>query len=689
MGQFGEVFVFHRVTIGSVTFGCVALSAALMTLPGQKIAAHGVLPPAAAASTVAGPAATAFSAIAPAAAQAAARGSVADYIKANYVKTEQLVPMRDGVKLFTVVYAPKSQLRPFPILLNRTPYSVSPYGPDAFKDALGPSPLFPEDGFIFVYQDVRGRFMSEGEFVNMRPHNPAKRGPKDIDESSDTYDTIDWLIKTVPNNNGRVGMWGISYPGFYAAAGMIDAHPALKAVSPQAPISDWFAGDDFHHNGALYLAHAFNFFSAFGQPRPKPTKESARRFTYPTPDGYEFYLGLGAMPNIDAKYLKGNVSFWRDLMEHETDDAFWQARNLRPHLQRIAPAVLTVGGWFDAEDLFGALEVYKWTGKQGPLSTNRLVMGPWFHGGWLRSDGDRLGDVSFGAKQSLFYREKIELPFFRQYLKDAPDPKLPGAYVFRTGANEWHALDTWPPPETTSKSLYLQADGKLSFDPPAEGAPPGYEEYVSDPAKPVPYMNGIATGMTREHMVDDQRFAARRPDVLTFQTDPLKDDVTVAGPVSPSLFVSTSGTDSDWVVKLIDVYPDDFAPPATPGADAPPIAGSRMGGYQQLVRGEAMRGKFRNSYAKPEPFTPNQPAKVEYVMPDIFHTFRKGHRIMVQVQSSWFPLVNRNPQVFTDINKAKDSDYRKATQRVYHRADLASQIKLPVWTPPPASPSTK
>ncbi len=623
------------------------------------------------------------------AARVPAQSGGADAVKNAYTKTESPIAMRDGVKLFTTIYAPRDASKPYPILLTRTPYSVAPYGPDKFKDSLGPSPLFTKEGFIFVYQDVRGRFMSEGEFVNVRPHNPAKHTAQDIDESSDTYDTIDYLIKHVPHNNGRVGMWGISYPGFYAAAGMIDAHPALRAVSPQAPISDWFIGDDFHHNGAFYLPHAFNFFSQFGKPRPKPTMESGHGFKYGTEDGYRFYLDMGAMPNADAKDLKGEIAFWNELMEHETYDTFWQARNLRPHLKNISPHVLTVGGWFDAEDLFGALEVYKWTEKQGAKLTNQLVMGPWFHGGWARGDGDHLGDVHFGSKTAEFYREKIEFPFFRQYLKVGPDAKLPEAYVFRTGANEWHTLDNWPPKDTTPKSLYLHANGKLAFEPPTETAAPGYDEYVSDPAKPVPYINSIAIGMTREHMVDDQRFASRRPDVLTYQTDVLTEDITVAGPPVPSLFVSTSGTDSDWTVKLIDVYPDDFVPPTLPGIDAPPIATSRMGGYEQLIRGETMRGKFRNSYERPEPFVPNQPTKLEFTTPDIFHTFRKGHRIMIQVQSTWFPLVNRNPQIFTNINRASDADYQKATERVYHRADAASHIKLSVWTPPPAPTSSK
>jgi putative CocE/NonD family hydrolase len=604
-------------------------------------------------------------------------GQVPDLVQSNYTKYEYRIPMRDGVKLFTSVYVPKDHSRPYPILLNRTPYSVAPYGADAYKTSLGPSDLFMRDLYIFVYQDVRGSLMSEGEFVNMRPHLDVKTGPKDIDESSDTYDTIDWLVKHIPDNNGNVGMYGISYPGFYASAGMIDAHPALKAVSPQAPISDWFIGDDFHHNGALYLPHAFGFLSAFGRPRPAPTTHSGSRFDFGTEDGYQFYLKMGPLANANALYLKNQVAFWNEMMAHETYDAFWQARNLRPHLKNIKPAVLTVGGWFDAEDLFGALETYKNVERQAPGTSNTVVMGPWVHGGWARGDGDLLGDVRFGAKTAQFFREQIEFPFFSHHLKGAGDPKLPEAYVFETGRNQWRRMDAWPPAQATVKPLYLAAGGRLTWTPPAE--PAAFDEYVSDPAKPVPYINHIAIGMTREHMVDDQRFASRRPDVLTYMTDVLDADVTVAGPIRPSLQVSTSGTDSDWVVKLIDVYPDTYPEPgASPDPFLASRAASRMGGYQQLVRGEAMRGKFRNSFEKPEAFVPGQVTRVEYVMPDIFHTFRAGHRIMVQIQSTWFPLVNLNPQTFVNINSATAADFQKATERVYRGKDAASSIGLSI-----------
>ena len=606
-----------------------------------------------------------------------AGGQSADYARANYTKFEYRIPMRDGVKLFTSVYVPKDGGQKYPILLTRTPYSVAPYGADVYRASLGPSDRFMRDGYIFVYQDVRGRMMSEGEFADVRPHLAVKAGPLDIDESTDTYDTIEWLLKNVSNHNGRVGLYGISYPGFYTSAGMIDAHPALKAASPQAPIADWFVGDDFHHNGALYLPHAFSFFSGFGRPRPKPTTSFGSRFDFGTEDGYQFYLNLGPMPNVNARHFKGEIGFWNDLMAHETYDAFWQARNLRPHLKNIKPAVMTVGGWFDAEDLFGALETYKSVERQSPGATNILVMGPWAHGGWARGDGEFLGDVRFGSKTSAFYRDEIEFPFFAYHLKGKADPGLPEAYVFETGRNQWRRMDAWPPSQAVAKDLFFAAGGRLTWQPPTDAD--AFDQYVSDPAKPVPYINHVAIGMTREHMVDDQRFASRRPDVLTYVTDVLEADVTVAGPVRPSLHVSTTGTDSDWVVKLIDVYPE-AAPP--PGQAVDPAlaqrAAARMGGYQQLVRGEAMRGKFRDSYETPAPFVPEQVTKVEYVMPDVLHTFRAGHRIMVQIQSSWFPLVNLNPQTFVNINTATAADFQAATQRVYRSRDAASRITLPV-----------
>ncbi|MBI3857656.1 MAG: CocE/NonD family hydrolase [Planctomycetes bacterium] len=592
-------------------------------------------------------------------------------LQAAYAKQEVSIPMRDGKKLFTSIYVPKDASKPWPIMLTRTPYSVSPYGADKYKTALGPSPLFSKEGFIFVYQDVRGRNMSEGEFVNVTPHRAAKTKPEEIDESSDTYDTIDWIVKNVPNNNGRVGMWGISYPGFYTAAGMIDAHPALKAASPQAPVSDWFVGDDFHHNGAFYLAHAFRFLDRFGHPRPVPAVPGPAPKQTLT-EAYNYFLELGSLADMETKHFKGDVAFWSEMMRHPNYDDYWKARNIRPHLKKIRPAVMTVGGWFDAEDLFGALKVYEAVEEGSPGATNIIVMGPWYHGQWAGGDGDSLGSVRFGGKTSVFYREQIEFPFFCRYLKDREDPKLPEAYMFETGSNEWKKFDAWPPKNVAKKSLFFQGGGRLSFDPPPAAGKPVYDEYESDPAKPVPYINGQATWMTREHMVDDQRFTSTRPDVLTYRTEPLAEDLTIAGPIVPSLRVSTSGTDSDWVVKLIDVYPDDFPDPT------PPIPGVKMGGYQQLLRGECFRGRFRNSFEKPEPFEPSKVEKVEYVMPDALHTFKKGHRIMVQVQSSWFPLVDRNPQKFVDIYTATTADFQKATQRVYRSSDAPSSVQVHV-----------
>ena len=603
--------------------------------------------------------------------QALAQG--VEYVKANYTKYEYKIPMRDGKRLFTAVYVPKDQSQKHPILLTRTPYNVKPYGVDQFKTDLGPSPLFGNAGYIFAYQDVRGRWMSEGEFVNMRPQLGAKRGPQEFDESTDAWDTIEWLTKNVANHNGNVGLWGISYPGFYTSTGMIDAHPALKAASPQAPICDWFVGDDWHHNGALFLPHAFNFMSVFGRPRPEPTKKFDNKFDHDTPDGYDFFLRMGPLANANALHFKDDVAFWKEVMQHGSYDDFWKSRNLRPHLKKIRPAVMTVGGWFDAENLFGALQTYQSVEASSPESKNLLVMGPWVHGGWNRGDGDVLGAVPFQAKTSAFYREKIEFPFFEFHLKAKGEFKHPEAWVFETGTNQWRQYATWPPKEALAQPFYLQPGGRLTTAVPAEtAAAASFDEYVSDPAKPVPYLDKVVIGMAPEYMVADQRFAARRPDVLVYATEALEADLSLAGPIEVELQVSTSGTDSDWVVKLIDVYPDDFPDPN------PNPTGVRMGGYQQLIRGDVMRGKFRNSFEKPEPFKPGEPVPVRFQMPDICHVFRPGHRLMIQVQSTWFPLADRNPQQFLDIYTAKPEDFVTATQRVYRSVTRPSRVVLPV-----------
>ena len=591
-------------------------------------------------------------------------------VKANYVKSEHQIRMRDGIKLFTSIYTPKDTSRAYPIMLYRTPYSVSPYGLDEYKTTVGPSELFQKEKYIFVYQDVRGKFMSEGDFINMRPHIPKKTGQQ-VDESTDTYDTIDWLIKNVPNNNGRVGTWGISYPGFYSTMSVVDAHPALKAGSPQAPIADWFIGDDFHHNGTLFLPHAFNFLSSFGQPRPEPTTDRAPRFEHGTPDGYQFFLDMGPVANADRKYLKGQVAFWNEMMAHPNYDDFWQVRNVLPHLKSVRPTVMVVGGWFDAENLYGALNTYKTIERHNRGIYNTLVMGPWFHGGWSRSDGEFLGNIHFGSATSIFYRENIELPFFNCILKDKCDRKLPEAFVFETGSNQWRSYQQWPPKNVENRNLYLHADGGLSFVRPTT-KDKSFDEYVSDPMRPVPFITTIATGMTREYMTADQRFASRRPDVLVYQTEALSENVTVAGPITATLYVSTSGTDSDFIVKLIDVLPND-----TPDNDANP-EGVKLGGYQMLVRGEPMRARFRNSFSNPERMPANKVTKIEFTLPDVNHSFLKGHRIMVQIQSTWFPLVDRNPQKFVDINRATEADFQKATQRVYRSGRYSSALTLSV-----------
>jgi uncharacterized protein len=589
-----------------------------------------------------------------------------EFVKANYTKYEYRIPMRDGVKLFTAVYVPKDEAEKHPILLNRTPYSCQPYGADQYRGDVGPSAHFGKAGYIVAYQDVRGRWMSEGEFVNMRPQLAEHKG-KEIDESTDAYDTIEWLVKHVPHNNGRVGMWGISYPGFYSAAGMIDAHPALKAVSPQAPVTDWFMGDDWHHNGAFFLPHAFNFLANFGRPRPEPTKKFKFTFEHDTPDGYEFFLQMGPLANANKRYFKDDVAFWNEVQEHETYDAWWQARNVRAHFKNIKPAVMTVGGWFDAENLFGALEVYKRVEATSPDAQNTLVMGPWSHGQWSRDAGSSLGHVPFNSKTGEFYREKIEFPFFEHHLKGKITAR-PEAWVFETGTNQWRQYEKWPPETVQKQSLYFHAGGELKSE--SSASSDGFDEYVSDPARPVPFQEQVDIGMTATYMLDDQRFASRRPDVLVYQTPVLEQDVTLAGPIDAKLFVSTTGTDSDWVVKVIDVYPADYPDPN------PNPTGVRMGGFQQLVRGDVMRGTFRDSFEKPAPFQPGEPTAVNFTLPDVHHTFRSGHRIMVQVQSTWFPLVDRNPQKLVNIYKASAEDFQKATQRVYRSQGQASKLEV-------------
>jgi putative CocE/NonD family hydrolase len=612
-------------------------------------------------------------------------------VKEHYTKYEYRIPMRDGVRLFTAVYVPKDSSQAYPFLILRTPYSVAPYGEDQYRKDLGPSPEFERAGYIFVFQDVRGRYMSEGNFVEMTPHIDHKQSKHDVDDASDLYDTIDWLLKNVPNNNGNAGIWGISYPGFYASASIIDSHPALKAASPQAPMTDLFMGDDAYHGGAFMLEANFDFYSSFKpQDNPQLPQKTFVPFDYGTKDGYEFYLKVGPLGNL-SKFLTGRSALWDDQLHHDTYDDYWNVRNLAPHMNNIHCAVLTVGGWFDAEDLQGPFSTFHSIDQKNPGIFNALVVGPWIHGGWARLDGEHLGRVEFAANTGDYYRSNILFPFFEQYLKGKGDAKLPKAYVFETGTNVWRKYSAWPPKNTQAKTLYFHAHGELSFDPPVVSESTEisesteYDEYVSDPAKPVPFVSYQATDVPQEYMVSDQRFAASRTDVLVYQTPALQQDVTIAGPISPRLFVSTSGTDSDFDVKLIDVYPPDYpdskldarGDEEKPRTDVPPPAFT-MGGYQQLVRGEPFRGKFRHSFEKPESFTPGKVEEIDTTFPDVNHTFRRGHRIMVQVQSSWFPLTDRNPQTFVDIPDAKPGDFVKATERVYHTKTEPSGIGVRV-----------
>lgn len=595
------------------------------------------------------------------------QSDLASYIRLHYTKQEHLVPMRDGVKLFTSVYLPRDTTKTYPILLKRTPYAVAPYGVDQFAASLGPSEHFVRSGYIFVNQDVRGRFMSEGEFAQVTPHVPQKREPKQVDESSDTYDTVEWLVRNVSGHNGRVGMYGISYPGFYAAAGMIDAHPALKAVSPQAPVADWYF-DDFLHNGAFFLAHAFRWLGNNAQTRGKPTSDRPPAVNYPTLDGYKLFLEAGTMEAVSQKYLKDAIPFWQEMMAHPNRDEFWKKRNILPHLSRVAPAVMVVTGWYDAEDLYGSFKTYQSIEARNPQVHNVLVVGPWHHGGWASVDGDRLGPISFGSKTGAFYRAEIEFPFFEKYLKDATYAAPAEATVFETGSNVWRTFDKWPPRQTERKPLYLREAGGLSFEAPE--AADAHDEYLSDPARPVPFVETITPQMPIEYMVADQRFAARRPDVLVYQTDDLPEDWVVAGPTEIDLWVSTTGTDADFVVKLIDVFPDSADPAAQPN-------------FQMMVRSEVFRGRFRNSFEKPEPFVPGEPARIRFELQDVLHRFKKGHRLMVHIQSTWFPLVDRNPQKFVpNVYFAKAEDFEKATQRVHRSKTRPTHLKLGILPAP-------
>ncbi len=588
-----------------------------------------------------------------------------DYIRSHYTKYEYQIPMRDGITLFTAVYVPTDDSQKYPMLMERTPYSVAPYGVNKYMTSLGPGENFEKDGYIFVFQDVRGKFMSEGEYVNMRPQDAYKKGGNATDDATDTYDTIDCLIQKVPNNNGKVGMWGTSYPGFYTSVGAINSHKALKAISPQAPIANWFF-DDFHRNGAFIISMAFLFFDSFDLKHEGLYTYRPEEIIDPTtPDGYDFFLKLGPMSNVNKNYFKGERPFWNELTEHPNYDEFWQAKNVLQHLNNIKPATLIVGGWFDTEDLYGPLATYQTMSKNNRNENVHLVIGPWSHGQWNGSEGsDKLGEADFGFDTITWYQDNIQLPFFNQHLKGKDSANLATATVFETGANRWRKFNNWPPKRSKQQSLYFAANQKLASRS-ATGA--SYSEYISDPNKPVPYSAYINSGWTENYMVEDQRFTARRTDVLVFETETAEMDQTIAGEIKLDLWVSTSESAADFVVKLIDVFP---------GMDINDnVVDNDTGNRHELVRWGVIRGRYRNSMSTPEPFQPDVPTQVQFKLYDVLHTIKRGHKLQIQIQSSMFPFIDRNPQKYVDnIFEAKAEDFVKATHRIYHSSKYPSSI---------------
>ncbi|HWD38940.1 MAG TPA: CocE/NonD family hydrolase [Fimbriimonas sp.] len=585
----------------------------------------------------------------------------------EYSKIEYMIPMRDGVKLYTAVYVPKNMPGTHPILMERTPYSAGPYGPTAMRRPRGSIKL-QQAGYIFAFQDVRGKEHSEGDYVNIRPElHPGEKG---IDESTDTYDTVDYLVKHVPQNNGHVGLWGISYPGFYAGVGGINSHPALTAISPQAPVSNWFVGDDFHHNGVLFLQDGFDFLLGFGQIRPSLEAGQNQPPTVDRGDAgaYQFFLKTGALPNFETNYMKGTVPFWNDMMAHPNYDQWWKDRSLPDHMRNVKCAVLTVGGWFDAEDMWGALNLWKQTKAQNPDTPVYLTMGPWFHGMWAGPMGRTFGDLDFGSNTSGYFQDEIEFPFFEKYLRGQDVPPPAPLTLFETGSNEWKKFDVWPPRDLSKMAVYLGPDGTLTL---AKPSGDGSDHYVNDPADPTPYLAKPETRRrTREYMIDDQRWADSRADALTYRSPVEEYDTTVAGPIDVDLFASTTGTDADFVVKVIDVWPSDSTVTSS--------RGNAMANYEQEVRADIFRGKFRDSYSNPKPFEPGKPTRVHFHLNDLLHTFKKGHRMEVQIQSDWFPLADRNPNRFEDINTAKDSDFQKATITIYRSAKFPTHLTFGV-----------
>ena len=590
-------------------------------------------------------------------------------IRQKYVKSEHAVPMRDGVKLYTIIYKPRDTSRTYPFLMMRTPYSIAPYG-EGYRSSLGPSRKFEDDGYIFVYQDVRGQFKSEGDFVVMRPIAPRDRSGVAVDESTDAHDTIEWLLGNIAHGNGRVGQWGISYPGTQTVWGLVNHHPALVAASPQAPAIDMFLGDDFHHNGAFRLMYTFHWLMHNAATRGAPTDQRRPAFNYGTPDSYRFFLEAGTLAELTAQHLQDRVPTWNEYQQHPDYDEYWERQNTLKHLTNVKAAVLNVGGWFDAEDFYGPIETYKAIETQNPENRNRIVIGPWLHGGWATMSGDSLGDIRFGSKTGEHYRDNVEFPFFRRHLKeDAALRELPEATVFETGGNQWREFAQWPPAESVEQKLYLHPKRGVSFQTPEQA---GEDRYLSDPAKPVPFSAEVRNVQGHLWMVEDQRFASRRPDVLTYESEPLTEDVTIAGPILANLWVASTGTDTDFVVKLIDVYPPD-APDNTPNPRE-----VKMGHFEMLLAGEVFRARYRNSFAKPEPLVPGEPAKIVFDLRDRFHRFQKGHRIMVQIQSSWFPVIDRNPQTFVNIYQARPEDFQRAEQTVFTGGDKPSHLSVRV-----------
>ncbi len=586
-------------------------------------------------------------------------------------RTEHMIPMRDGVRLYTQVFAPSQATERLPILLSRTPYGTGGLTPEVLVSV---AKELTADGYIIVFQDIRGRFKSEGKFVMLRqPRDPQDRNA--IDESTDTYDTIEWLLKHVPNNNGRVGMSGTSYGAWLTVMAMLDPHPALKAIAPQASPADQWLGDDFHHNGAFRLSYGFEYAYLMEASKEQPEFSSiVDRY-----DTYMWYLDLGPLSSIDAKFFHGKIPTWNDFVNHPDYDAFWKRQGFAPWLKRVTVPTLNVAGWWDQEDFYGPLKIYELLERHDAENKNFLVVGPWNHGGW-GGEGRRLGRIEFGSATGEYYRKDVQAPFFAYYLKGKGNLTLSEALTFRTGRNEWVRHDAWPPKRNiVEKRLYFQANGKLSFDPPPPSPPSAeaaFDSYISDPANPVPYRPRPVRPMLSRGsgwgtwQLEDQRFVDHRPDVLTWETDPLAEDTVVTGQVVANLFAATTGTDSDWIVKFIDVYPEDVKP--DPG----------MGGYQLMVAGDVFRGRYHNSFEKAEPLEPDSVVHYTITFPGADHVFQKGHRIMVQVQSTWFPIIDRNPQTFVpNIFLAKESDFRKAVQRVFRSGERASHILLPVLAP--------